>query len=363
MKILVFTSSRAAANSFRPETEIFCGLARKGHSVTVMTRTSQEQIDIYHAAGVRVIDGEASKKICLSSISSIRKELKEHDYDIVYATSSKTIPNAAFACIGFKAKLIVYRGTTGGLYRHDPGSYLTVLHPRVDGVICVSNAVREYVSQQAWRKKKNIVTIYKGHNIAWYENIKKADLTEFGIKDTDFSVICVVNARPIKGIVYMLKASNLLAENPGIQLLLVGNGMDEEPYTSLIQNSKMKERIHLAGYRYDVPELIKACDALVLPSIREGLPRVVMEAMGIGTPAVVTATEAGKEIVDNGESGYLVPIKSHEAIAEKVHSLANNPELGEKMAIRGQEKIRNELSAEATVDNYIQYFQSIIVDE
>ncbi len=360
MNILVFASSRASFNSYRPEAEIFCGLAKSGHKVTVMTRANDEQLARYQEAGVKVIDGEATKKICIESIKTLRKELSENDYDIVYATNSKTIPNAGFACIGFDVKFIVYRGTTGGLYRHDPTAYLTILHPRVDGVVCVSDAVREDVAKRIWKNKDNLVTIYKGHNIDWYRNIEPADLSEFGIEEGHFTVICAVNARPSKGIAVMLEASNLLARLPDLHLLLVGRNMDQEPYSSLISESKMKSRIHLAGYRHDVPQLVKSSDLLVQPSISgEGLPRAVMEAMGLATPVVITTTGGGKEVVDDGESGYVVPIKSAEAIAERVEALYHNPELAKEMALRGQQKIESELSSEQTVKNYIDYFRRV----
>ncbi|RLA01112.1 MAG: glycosyltransferase family 1 protein, partial [Gammaproteobacteria bacterium] len=280
MKIFVVASSRGSTNSFRPEAEIFCGLAKLGHSVTVMTIASKEQMDIYQKAGVRLVAGEPLKKICFESIKLIRKELAENDYDIVYGTNSKNIPNAAFACIGFDVKFVVYRGTTGGLYRHDPTAYLTILHPRVDGVICVSDAVKEDIQKQVWKNKQNVTTIYKGHELAWYQDIQQGDLFEFDIKAEDFTVICAVNARPSKGIAVMLQAADQLADIENLHLLLVGKGMDQQPYSDLIANSKMKQRIHLAGYRFDAPSLVKASDLLVQPSISgEGLPRAVMEAM------------------------------------------------------------------------------------
>ncbi|TQV81426.1 glycosyltransferase family 4 protein [Aliikangiella coralliicola] len=364
MKIFVFASTYASLNSYRPEAETFMGLARLGHEVTVMTKANPEQVSRYQSAGVRVIEGEPKKKICIESIKKIRKELSENDYDIVYATNSKTIPNAGFACIGFKVKLVVYRGTTGGLYRHDPTAYLTILHPRVDGVVCVSNAVKEDVRQRVWKKKDQVVTIYKGHNIQWYQDVVSADLSEFNIPKESFTVICAVNARPSKGISVMLEAANLLADLPNLQLLLVGRNMDKKPYSDLIANSKMRDRIHLTGYRHDVPELVKASSVLVQPSISgEGLPRAVMEAMGLGTPVVITTTGGGKEVVDNEKSGFVVPVKSPQAIAEKVRYLYHHPEIVQMMTQRSEEKIRGELSAENTAVNYAQYFKKLILND
>ena len=119
MKILVCASYLHAWNSIRPEAEIFVQMAALGHQITVMTQGEANYCNRLRDKGIKVIDCYPSKKICLNTIKRMRAELSDDSYDIVYAFNSKTIPNAAFACIGFRAKLIAYRGTTGGLYRHD----------------------------------------------------------------------------------------------------------------------------------------------------------------------------------------------------------------------------------------------------
>ena len=363
MNIFVFTSTYNSFNSYRPEHEMYMGLARRGHNVTMMTNAESKYRHLYEEAGIRLLEGAPKNKICFESIRKIRKELSENNYDIVYATNSKTIPNAGIACIGYDVKFVAYRGTTGGLYRHDPSAYLTILHPRVDGVVCVSDAVQIDVAKQVWKKKDWVRTIYKGHNINWY-NVEAADLAEFGIGKGEFTVICAVNSRPSKGISVMLEAAKKLADIENLHLILAGKNMDKEPFSSLIKNSGMVERIHVTGYRFDVPQLIKASNLLVQPSISgEGLPRAVMESMGLGTPTVITTICGNKTLVDDGKSGFVVPAKDASAIAKRVRQLYEQPALCASMAKAGQEKIRNELSSETTIDNYIKYFEDIIASQ
>lgn len=360
MKILIFGSSDSSFNSIRPEGEIFIGMAERGHKVTIITHGDTEYARRYRDHNIKVIDHHPRKKISLQSIKIVRQELLSDDYDIVYATNSKTIPNAAFACIGLNVKFVTYRGTTGGLYRHDPSAYLTHLHPRVDGIICVSEAVREDVARRVWKNRQNVVAIHKGHDLSWY-NKPPADLGEFGISCDDFTAICAVNARPSKGISVMLEASNYLADIENLHILLVGKNMNSEPYSTQIKNSKMKERIHVAGYRHDAPELIVASDVLVQPSISgEGLPRAVMEAMGYGTPPVITTTGGGKEVVDDGVTGFVVPIKDPKAIADRLRTLYQQPELLSQMSKRCKDKLANELSSKTTTDKYLAYFKSLL---
>jgi L-malate glycosyltransferase len=358
MNILIFTSSASSFNSLRPEAEMFIGFARKGHNVTIATQADSEYGRVYRKEGIRVLDCQPKKKICFEAIRQIRAELKSRAYDILYLTNSKTIPNGAFAAIGFDVKVVTYRGTTGGLYRHDPSAYLTHLHPRVDGIVCVSEAVREDVSRRIWKNRERVVAIHKGHDVAWYD-IAPADLGEFGIKPGDFTVICAVNARPSKGIPVMLEATDLLADLPNLHLLLVGKNMDG--YRPIIARSKMAERIHVTGYRYDAPALIAASDVLVQPSISgEGLPRAVMEAMGYGTPCVITDTGGGKEVIEDGECGFVVPTHNPAAIARRVRDLYSSPQLLTEFSRKGRERISSEFSCDRSTDRFLAYFSTLI---
>jgi L-malate glycosyltransferase len=358
MNILIVTNWKSSYNSVRPEAEMCLEFARKGHGVTVMTQADSEYGGRCLAEGLRVIDFDVQRKLSFASIRSIHRELHRQHYDVLYATNSKAIPNCAFAAVGCDVKLVTYRGTTGGLYRHDPSSYLTHLHPRVDGIVCVSEAVREDVSRRVWKNRDRVVAIHKGHDVAWYD-IAPADLGEFGIKPGDFTVICAVNARPSKGIPVMLAATDLLADLPNLHLLLIGKNMDG--YRPIIARSKMAERIHVTGYRYDAPALIAASDVLVQPSISgEGLPRAVMEAMGYGTPCVITDTGGGKEVIEDGVCGFVVPTHNPAAIARRVRDLYNSPQLLTEFSRKGRERISSEFSCDRSTDRFLAYFSTLI---
>ena len=212
MNLLILPHTGGTYSSSRPESEIYVGLAKAGHRVILLTNKDREDLQRFVDNGIEVIDTPKGKKLSIRTIRQIRQAIKQNNIDIVFATNSRNIPDAAFACIGFKVKLVVYRGTTGGLYRRDPSTYLSVLHPRVDGVICVSKAVENYVKKRVWaRALNNVVTIYKGHDLNWY-NKPETDLTEFNTNKENFNVVCVANARPHKGLMYFIKSAQELAD-------------------------------------------------------------------------------------------------------------------------------------------------------
>ncbi|VAW71501.1 hypothetical protein MNBD_GAMMA10-2265, partial [hydrothermal vent metagenome] len=149
MNILVCTSANSSFNSLRPELEIYISLARAGHNISIITHKNAIYSKRFIAHGITLIEQPITKKLSLSSIRLIRHTIRHRAIDIVYATNSKSIPNAALACIGLKARLVAYRGTASGLYWHDPANYLGLLNPRIDGVICVSHYVYNFVSAKS----------------------------------------------------------------------------------------------------------------------------------------------------------------------------------------------------------------------
>ncbi len=360
MNILIFTRSTATINQCRPEIEIYCKLAELGHPVTVVTNTTPELKARFQQAGVNLIENIVSKKICIKSIKILRKELSTNKYDIVYACCSKTIPNAAIACIGFNVKLVAYRGTTGGLHKSDLTNYLTLLNPRIDGVICVSNAVQRHVEKKVRQAiKSNVKTIYKGHDLNWYKE-PAIDLTSINSNKNNFNVLCIASTRPHKGLQYLLTAAKYLKDIQNLRIILVGHSIDTEPFNSLITDSGMSNNIIQLGFRQDVPQIASACDVLVLPSIREGLPRAVLESLANGTPVITSANEGAMEIIENDKNGYIVPIADGEAIAERIRYLHQNKEALTRLEKNTFKTIETKMSHQQTVKNMIKYFEEII---
>jgi len=358
MKILICSSYKYSAwNSVRPEAEMFIGFVEQGHEVTIMTQEDSEYASRFKENGIEIINCYPSKKICFKTIKQIHNTLTEGDYDLCYAFNSKSIPNAAFACIGTKAKMIAYRGTTGGLYRHDPSAYLTQLHPRVDAVICVSNAVQEDVVKRVWKNKENVVTIYKGHQLEWYK-VEATERSEFSLSDKDIIAVFAATVRPSKGLSVLIQATHKI-DNPDFHLILAGSGY--EAYADEIKASPMAERIHIIGQRSDIPSLMAMADFQVQPSVSgEGLPRTVIEAMANATPSVVTTTGGSPELVSNQNSGYIVDTNDVVAFAEAMNKLINNKEQRIKMGKQAQQRLALKFGSKETVKQHIAFFEKLL---
>ena len=360
LKLLIISSYTDTWNSVRPEAEIFIGMAKRGVDVTLMTEGDSEYVPRFREHGVKIIDFHPKKKFQWSAIKTIRAELKRGGYDALYMFNNKAITNGLFAAIGLSVKTVSYRGQTGNIYWYDPTSYLTHLHPRLDAIICVANAVRDDLHTQSRLPKDKIVTVYKGHSLDWYQDAP-ADLSEFGIPDDGFVVGCVANDRPRKGLPVLLEASKKLPVDRPIYFLLVGNGMDNEHIQTLIKESPLASKIKVAGHRKDAPALIASCDVSVLPSLkREGLPKTVIEAMAYGTAVIVSATGGSAELIIDGESGIRVEPGDVSAIAAGIESLEASRDLCEQMGTAGQARIAQHFSTEQSASDTKQFLESLL---
>lgn len=360
MNILVIPNRGRSYNAVRPEAECYIKMAELGHKVTVITCRANAYFENYQKSNVELIELVNTKKYSLSVIKQIRRQIKLKKIDIVYATESSGIPNAAFACIGTKAKMVAYRGTTGGMYKTDPTNYLCMLHPRINGVVCVSNAVSHSVKSKVRAKlRNNVVTIYKGHDIDWYQE-PAVDLASLGTTKDNFNVLCIGSTRPHKGTLVAIDAMAELASHHNIKLVLVGDNIDKEPFTSQISQHGIADNIILTGFRNDVPALAKACDVLILPSLdKEGLSRTIMESLSNGTPAIASDIDTTKEVIEHQVNGLIYKAGDAKALAENIKLLVQDAEQLKALSAAAQATISGKMAHQKTVGQMLAFFNKL----
>ena len=360
MRILVISNYRLPVYSLRPEAELFIGLARKGHEITVMSYSDSNYREEFARAGIRFLPFHPDKKYDPGFIRALREELDRRPYDMVHAFNKQGITNAILCLFGRPEKLVTYRGVTGYTSRLDPTSYLSHLNPRVDAITCVSQSASDYMKKQVINKKK-IQTVYKGHDLAWYADIEPAELSRFDIPQGAAVGICVANIRRMKGLKYLLEETYRLPSMDNFHLLLVGQGMDHPKFRKLIVGSPMRGRIHLAGYRSDVVSLIRSSNFLILPSIKgEGLPKAVIEAMAQGVPAIATSVGGCPELIENEVSGKIVEPRSPKALADAITSYCRSIDQLPDIGRRAMERIGGQFNVQIGVDAMERAYMSVL---
>lgn len=132
---------------------------------------------------------------------------------------------------------------------------------------------------------------------------------------------------------------------PDAELWVVGERLASDHAESIERDiaaipAELAPRIRFLGYRADVPDLLRAADAFVLPSHREGMPRSIVEAMLTGLPVIATDIRGSREEVLDGETGLLVPVRDEKTLGAALAELAANPELRARLGAAGLRRAR-----------------------
>ena len=360
-KILVISDYREV-NSSRPEAEIFIRLAELGHKVHVLSYPDASHYnERFRSFGIEVIERHPTRKAYLPDIRFLRQFIREGKYDIVHAFNSYGLTNAIWAMIGLETKLIAYRGYAGQTYWYDPMMYVKYFHPRVDHIICLSDDIRNILSyHMPWGKYK-LSTIHKGHDPEWYRYAPKLDRSAMGFNSDDVLITCVANVRPFKGIPYLLQSTYLLPRDLPIQFLFIGNGYGVGTVKSLIDNSPYKNRIHILGYRKDALSIVASSDASILASTHgEALTKSVIESMCLGIPPIITNIPGNDGLVMDGISGWVVPPKDPDALANAIVEMVTNKHERQRRGNNATEHIRKHFHADETVRQFLLLYERLL---
>jgi glycosyltransferase involved in cell wall biosynthesis len=353
------TSQAASITNVRPEAEWFVGLSRAGIDMTVMTEQDSVYADRMRTAGVRVVHLDIRGKYEWRTIRRIRAELRENHHDVLHLFNNKAIYNGIVAALGLPAKVVTYRGQTGNIKRHDPTCYLTHLNPRVDKISCVADAVRLDLIDNGVNPDK-LVTIYKGHDLGWYEDVIAEDRGGIGVPDDAFAVVLVANNRPRKGVSVLIDSARYLPDDTQVHFVLVGDGMTGADVRERIDAGPLADHFHLVDFRDDVLPLVAACDAGVLPSTkREGLPKTVIEAMALGLPAIVTRTGGSPELVVEGECGHIVEPNDARGLATALQGLADDRDGARQMGAAARARIGEHFNVEQGVTAHLRLYAEL----
>ncbi len=349
----------------RPSIATFIGMHNAGIEVTVVCPDDHPNHKILADAGVPTVDIRLPTNFNKDGIAALRAELVRGRYHIMHTYNNKAVSNGLRACKGLPVKVVCYRGIVGAVSFLDPMSWMRYLNPRIDRIICVADAIRRHFleMQPAFLRMppERPVTIHKGHKLEWY-TATPADLTEYGIPAGAFVVGCTANYRPRKGIDYLVEAIERLPRDLPVHLMLVGH-MDAARLTRRIERSPVKARIHRVGFVTNAPELSAACDVFCMPSTkREGLARAIIEAMVYEVAPVVTDSGGSPELVEDGVSGFVVPPRDAQGLADAIEKLYRDNDLRRRMGKAARERIATAFRNEDTVRKTIALYKELVPD-
>jgi glycosyltransferase involved in cell wall biosynthesis len=151
-----------------------------------------------------------------------------------------------------------------------------------------------------------------------------------------------------KGVGHLIEAAGLLKGHiREFKILLLGDGPQRAELEGLVRSLGLEKEVEFTGFQSDIASWLPAMDVFVLPSLTEGTPMALLEAMSFGVPVIASAVGGVPKVVDDGVNGLLVEPGDHRGISEKIAAYCRDPLLGERMAARGVDTIRERFDVHA----------------
>lgn len=237
--------------------------------------------------------------------------------------------------------------------------------PLVQRYVPLSRELEHYLREDIAVPDAKIVQIYNGVDAGRFHPAAGERLSPLppGFAPPGAVVIGTVGRlAAVKDQLTLVRAFvELLAQTPQrrdtARLVIVGDGELRRAAEDILQQAGVAEFAWLPGARDDVPELMRALDVFVLPSLAEGISNTILEAMASGLPVIATRVGGNAELVAEDETGTLVPAAAPKALAEAIARYADDAALRERHGRAGRARVEREFSIEAMVASYVQIYE------
>jgi len=173
---------------------------------------------------------------------------------------------------------------------------------------------------------------------------------ELGLSPRSIVIGALGNLRPEKDLeTFLLAARGILDAIPSAEFLVIGDGPARDNLERLASDLRISESVHFLGERSDVSDLLAALDILVMTSYTESFPNAILEAMAMGKPVVATNVGGIPELVEEGQTGFLVSPRDPEAIADRVLSLSRDSARRQQMGRAARARVESNFTVQAVI--------------
>ena len=315
-------------------------------------RRSEALIGQAERLGVRVIPVPTRRRLQVGALVALRRLLKEQRYAILHTHDYKSDIYGLLSSIGLPVRrVLTSHGSTRDSLRKR--AYLALdehgVYPFYDRVIAVSQDLGRHLRQSRFGGR--VATIQNGFDFDLFREMAPAEPEVrrrlAALKAQDGFVFGVVGRLfPDKGHIYFLEAFQRLKPIfPRIKALFVGEGPYRGRLDDLIRSRGLGKDVTLCGFVGDMPAIYSGIDCLVMPSLTEGLPYTLLEAMSGGVPVVASAVGDIPCLVKHGETGMLAPPADPAALEICMAEVLRDPEKARAMARKGAELVHERFSA------------------
>lgn len=222
---------------------------------------------------------------------------------------------------------------------------------RTDGIVCVSDGQRKKLEGMGVKARRywtvhNAVSI-NSRAAGNREKIRKDVFARLGVPEGSIMVVSAGRLSPEKGHKNLVEAISMLNGSAGMAVFVFcGDGVLKKELETQAARLSVDKQCRFVGFRKDINDIFKAMDLLVLPSLTEGLPNVVLEAFSNAKPVVATSVGGVPELVEDGVSGILVPKERPGMLADAISKCLASADMRTAMGLAGYRKVSSEFTFE-----------------
>jgi glycosyltransferase involved in cell wall biosynthesis len=289
-------------------------------------KLQREGYSVYHKNRKRGLDWTV--------ITWLREIIRREKITVVHAHQYTPLFYAVPAALLAGRIKVVY--TEHGRFYPDRKSWKrTLVNPLlalgVNHLISISHATADAMAEYDNFPRRRIKVIHNGIDSSGMNPVfdKSAKRLELGLNETCRIIGTAARLNSIKNIPMMLRGLKLVLQQfPDTCLVIAGQGEEEESLKQLADDLGIADQVKFIGLRFDLPEIYPLFDVFLLTSFSEGISITLLEAMASGVSAVVTDVGGNREVVVEGETGYLVPVDDDGLLAGRVCELLQETGLG-----------------------------------
>jgi L-malate glycosyltransferase len=365
LKILQISSASSFGGGERYVADLTNALVERGHELWVAVRPHSPLPRHLQLSSDRIVTLRLRNALDVQSAYALATFVRAHGIEIVHAHMARDYSLASYATRrNTKTKFIATRHVLfqlSRLHRHTLA--------RATRVIAVSNAVAHELRSSRVVADKQIVVIPNGIDVERFRRARASfDRVQF-LRGMKLPLDCLLvgsvgELRTLKRHDDFIRAAAIVASQfPKTQFVLAGvdtsaSGEVRQQLENLVNELELRDRFYFLGWVEDADKLLCAMDVFVSASETESFGLAIVEAMAAGTAVVATATEGAKEVIEDQQTGVLVPIGNVELIARSVINLLSNPDNRRALTTRSVQSAATKFSLTRMVDEIVKAYRS-----
>jgi glycosyltransferase involved in cell wall biosynthesis len=245
-------------------------------------------------------------------------------------------------------------------FRIGHNSFSRWKYEQVDGFIAISEAVKERLIADGVPREKTMV-VHEGVDVERIVHLAPASVHAAFFLPTHAPIVGNIGALvQQKGQHHLIDAAAIVVRRmPDARFVICGEGELRPTLEDQIKRKHLERHVFLAGFRPDVLGLLKTFDVFALSSLHEGMCTSLVDAMAASKAAVATDVGGVPEVLADGETGFLVPARDHEAMAERIVELLSDEPLRRRMGAAALHRAREQFTVERMVSGTLGVYETL----